>query len=263
MKYLPRISKVLFFIFIPSFIAYLSSDYSILDYWQEQQYLGARLNLPFIKQCLLFISVILTTGYLALNIELTKQQNSIILAQRAALINQLKMSTLYYLEGLIDDKYITTAQIRAWSEKKNTFHRLKKNICHKVLKRCCQLSFYEQYIEGLTKKDTSGLYFEVSPLEQGLVGVCYRDGEIKYEEDFSLVYNSYNLNSFQVNQLRSLKFYLCAPIYDIHNKIVAIISFESIYSIKIDLENERSLANALTNFCQVFYKNCPELFNRR
>ena len=70
--------------------------------------------------------------------------------------------------------------------------------------------YYIKNIEGLAEKDiTDNLKFEVSPNRQGLVGECYEQKAILYDDDLE---NSneinYNLTHYQIAKTNQLKFIL-------------------------------------------------------
>lgn len=251
--------RILLFISIPSFFAYLAGSHSILNQWKELQYLGERFNTSLVKDYLLFFGILITSGYLTITNEINRRKLFTILAQRAALINQIKESALIYLENIIGDEHVSSIKFRVWREKNNIITRLQKKICS-IMKINCPVILHQSIIDGLTEMDKTGLYFEVKPNIQGLVGICYNEREIIYEEDLSLVIDQYDLRPFQLCKVRSIRFCLCTPVFDAKDEIVAIITFESIHYIKISSEIELRLADVITNFSQTLYQNCPELF---
>ncbi|KJR47340.1 hypothetical protein UF75_2253 [Desulfosporosinus sp. I2] len=259
MKNILELLKVIFFISVPALLAYLSSNNSILDQWKTQKYLGDNFNIELFKQYLLIIGTIITSGYLSISNALNIRKNSVLLSQRAALINEWKISTLYYLESIIIDEHTSSIKFKIWRERRGIIYRISKKFYNAIGKNR-KIVFYERQIEGLTDMDNTSMYYEVAPNIQGVVGLCYNEKEIQYEEDFSLSLDAHHLNPFQLSRARQIKFCLCSPIFNTNNEIVTIISFESIHCININTNFENQLANAITNFCQTLYQNCPELF---
>ena len=99
----------------------------------------------------------------------------------------------------------------------------------------------------------------MEPTQQGLVGICYNKIEIQYEEDIVGTEAIYNLTQFQISKTRDTKFVLCFPIINKYNKVVSVISLDSIYSMRIEEKMESTIANMITIFSQDLIKYYPKL----
>lgn len=259
--------KILFrifsFTFIPAFLSYLSTENNILDILKKNKIIDTSFDFSPFKQICLIISVIISSFVLVALFEFKNCQNRKLKAENIALVNDLKTSFLNALSIELSDLHARSIRIRIWREENNIFYKL-KYLCFKLLKKNFIKKFIIKNIDGLSNNDSSlkGLYFYVQePLLQGLVGKCYNDGTIIYEEDISELDELYNLNSFQSSRTRDAKFCLCNPIPNQKEKIVTIISLDCIYSIKIQNEQtETAVANMITIFVQNLNVYFPILF---
>lgn len=122
--------------------------------------------------------------------------------------------------------------------------------------------YYIKNIEGLAEKDiTDNLKFEVCPNRQGLVGECYEQKAILYDDDLE---NSneinYNLTHYQIAKTNQLKFILVCPIFSENEEIISIVSFDSYDKIKIKEESKEILRQLVLNYTQSLYECIPDLF---
>lgn len=260
MKKIKSVFIVLFFTFIPGFAMYLAGEKSILDIWQSQGYIGPKVSLPFVKQSLRILSVGLTALYLSITREFLKNKLHIIEIQRCSLINNLKRSFLEAFQNKISNASINAINIRIFIEKKD-YLRFLKALLGKYASYIPKKYYIIKNIDGLSNAgNTNNLQFEVSPNSQGLVGKCYNQKSIVYDEDLMVSEEDYNLNSYQRNKTCDIRFCLCAPIFGNDGEVVAIVAFDSVERITIESDDKNVWKVMITNYCQTLHENLPDLF---
>lgn len=205
------------------------------------------------KQVLLVVGILITSGYLTISNELKSQKIKTILKQRSAVLYDNKLGALLFLEGLLNQAHFSSIQIRVY--KKQRFW------IGTIIKRLKKEQFVLTHVDGLSNNNvTRKISFSAHPEFEGIVGKCYDEGVIKYEEDFSQVAEQYELSSFQKSQYLGVKFWLCAPIINYKGDIVSVLSFESIHQIAIPPGVESEAAVYIGSYCTNLYRNFPELF---
>jgi hypothetical protein len=175
----------------------------------------------------------------------------LITSQRSLLLNEMKTGTILYFEQQLGENDLRATRLRVYVQRSNWYEFWKKQK---------KVNLVKKHIEGLsTPENVNGLTFDVTPELQGLVAQCYAEKKIMYEEDLSLAFNEYNLNTYQKSAYADIRFWLCSPIINHKGKVVAVISFESIHCINIG-ENVNQVGIIMTNFSKNLYGNCSELF---
>jgi hypothetical protein len=251
------ILRVIFFISIPAFFAYLASDKSIIDNLTQANILGENFDVSFAKQVFLISSILIGNFLLVLLYELKNNKNIVLYNKNIALINQVKTTFLYGLGSLVGDN-AKSIKLRIFREEKNISTLIKLFKCW-IRGKQFPRNFKIVYVDGLSDNDISkSLSFEVYPQLQGLVAECYNNAEIKYEEDISTMSTQYNLTPFQASKTRNTKFCMAIPIYNTDNNIVTIITLDCIYNISI--QNDADVANMVNVFTQDLSKFFPKLF---
>ena len=259
MRVIWSLLRIAFFVFLPACLAYLGSDHSLLDVLKENKVLGENFNVPLVKQLFQVASVSITNLILISLYEYRNYKLQIIQTKNDSLISDLKTSFLSAMASELGDCHVNTIRFRVWKEDTGPAFRLKK-YTSRISNTQVPRRYAIMNIEGLSDIDnTKGLYFEVYPKVQGLVGRCFAEKIIKYEEDISKLYFLYDLTPFQISKTRGTKFSLCFPIFNDRNDIVTMISLESIYKIKIPEELEETIANMITIFAQDLTKYFPKL----
>lgn len=266
--------KVLLSAFIPSMAAYIAQDKGILDFLVQKELLGKEFPVTSVKQFCLILSVAIVGLYFPWKYEKIKAIKREVESQRAALIATLKHSTFSALSNEINNPSARdSVSVRIWTKeviKANFF----SNICYKIL---IKLPFEFQFTDGLGDNDkiyfkiknveglssitdnTKDLRFEAYPVTQGLVGRCFTEKEMVYDEDTKNSGEDYNLNPYQKSKTDT-RFVLCYPIFDEKNKVISIVSFDSPHKITIPDEKTQNVVEIITGFCQSLYENAPDLF---
>lgn len=203
--------------------------------------------------------------FLSIRLALVEIEKNSILKQRVCLIRYNKDNFLDVLQnmGLIEH---TNINIRLFVPKKGILTVIKK-ILNKVLLNKVKFTreFIIKNVEGLGIRDkTDNLSFIVYPEEkmQGLVGRCYNERAIIYDDNLQNTSAVYNLTAYQIDKTCDIKFCLCAPIYNKKGGVVSIISFDSIHDVKIDKEDRQGWRVPITNYCQYLNECFQDLFNR-
>ena len=126
-------------------------------------------------------------------------------------------------------------------------------------------NYYIKNIDGLAESDiTNNLKFEVYPNKQGLVGDCYDQKAIVYDDDMeNSNETNYNLTHYQIAKTNELRFILACPIFSESEEIIAIMSFDTCDRIKVKDESKDILRSMVLNFTQSLYESIPELFKAK
>jgi len=253
------IIRILVFVFCPAFFTYLGTDGSLIDILKDADFLGEDFPIGVFKQSLTIISIFLTSLVLLLLFEINNYKLRLVRRENLSLIYDFKTSFFSALALELQNQDVNTLKLYVWKEQKGI-----EVIINKILPKLKKMSFPKSYgiidVEGLSDTNVfNGLSFEIEPCSEGLVGRCYEESTIKYEEDISSLNIEYNLTPFQVSQTRKTKFCLCFPIHNSKNKIVSIISLDSIYSIHIPQQVEQSVADMITIFSQDLCRYFHEL----
>lgn len=253
--------RLFIFSIIPALLAYISSDDVLVNYLNDHGYLVKNFNIPLLKQLSLLCSVLLTSVFLILMYEFKNYSANKKTELSNQLYNDLKTSFLLAFNRELGNSHISSIKFRVFKEL-NWFAKLVEFIKSKRDNRTYEKIFKINKINGFSDIDsTTGLSFIVTgDTLQGLVGKCYNEGVIKYEEDISSLNALYNLTGFQIGRTRNTKFCLCVPIFNPNNKIVSIISMDCIYSIKIPQIKETIIADMITVFVQDLNKYFPKIF---
>jgi len=260
MRVLWIVVRVIIFVFLPAVLAYLGSEKNLIDLLKEKHILGDGFNVSWAKQFSLVASITISNLILMAMFEYKNYKLSLTLAENLSLTTDFKTAFLSALANQLEDPHVNSIKFRVWREEKGVLVFIKK---------AWSILSGQQFNKRLVITEIAGLSdidnmkdlgFEVKPTLQGLVGSCYNERIIKYEEDVTGLDSLYNLTAFQISKTRHTKFCLCVPIFNKDDKVVTVISMDSIYSISIPQEKEESVANMITVFVQDFSKYFPELF---
>ena len=109
---------------------------------------------------------------------------------------------------------------------------------------------------------TKDLQFEVSPMVEGLVGKCYRDKCVLWDDKLESTNSTkYNLDAHQISRTTDLKWSICCPIYGNTGEIVAILALDGKTTTQIN-DEEKQLGLELTAFSRMLFDAVPQLFKR-
>ena len=150
-------------------------------------------------------------------------------------------------------------EMRIFVKEKNWVHILPKWLC-----RNRDVFFSIRNIYPFAHNDiTENLRFRAYPDPQGLVGKCYVDKSIYYDENLTETNKTYSLNENQIAKTTDLKWSICVPIFDQSNEIIAIVAFDSQVS-KLSIEkNEEAIRKLVNTFSQMLYDCAPTLFKQK
>lgn len=253
--------RILLFVFLPAVFVYLGSERNIIDVLKQDGILGDNLDVSYVKQLFLILSVSISNLILVVLYEINNHKNKATLSKNVSLINDFKASFLLSLATELNEPKVHSIKFRVWREPNKMVKMcgtikswIKRQPNKKILKMI--------NVKGLSDTDTTkGLHFEIYPSLQGLVGKCYNERTILYEEDVSGQNELYNLTKYQISKTRSTKFCICFPIFNKEDRVVTIISMDSMYNIQIPSDlKEEAVANLVTIFSQDLSKYFPKLF---
>lgn len=241
-------------------LSYLGSEQNLIDLLKQKRLLGDNFNIPWAKQLFLVASIAISNLVLVIMYEYKNYKLGLTSAENLSLIIDFKTAFLSACANQLGDSHVNSIKFRVWREEKGFLVFLKKTWARLRSQTICK-KFIITEVPGLSDVDNmKGLSFEVNPILQGIVGKCYNERIIKYEEDVTGLDELYNLTAFQITNTRHTKFCLCIPIFDKDDKVVTIISMDSIYCIRVPQELEETVANMITVFVQELNKYFPELF---
>lgn len=207
------------------------------------------------KDYCILASIILTFLPLGLLSIRNKLQNERLNKQQSFLVHQIKVLLMQSFENLVEQQNIRL-KLRIFI-KKNSF--IKRNI--KILGVENKIVYRMKNIEGFTDNNIKdGLSFEVFPKVQGLIGDCYIQRKIVYDENLKASTKDYHLSDFQKEQTHNTVFCLCIPLINTKEEIYAIITLDSDVSITIHDENKYTLFSLLKTFGTRFGEEMANFF---
>lgn len=258
------IGLVVLLTIIPALCAYLSVNNNILDELQKSGYIGLKFNVPLFKQWVLFIGTIVPPCILTVLWQIAKNSRRVFAKQRHALIGLVREWFISYCQNLLSNPSLRIINVRIFIEKKK-FGRLKSVVQYLIKRFKPEFEFKKKFlmrnVRGLyTTLNRDDLEFEVSPNQQGLVGICYKHREPVVRSDLKISTEDFHLDDYQKHLTNDIDFCLCYPIPDKDNKIFAIITFDSPEHIIIPPDKKPEWDEGVANFCQTIYETLPELF---
>lgn len=241
---------------IPAICSYLSQSNNILSWLQKKGYLGANVDVEFLQNAMGIASIFFTFTLLTYPLIVNELKLKEYKQQRDSLIKNNKDIFEATLKNVLQLEHCRL-NVRIFVPKITLCDRLKKRFTKSGV-----LEYHIRNIDGLAEKDiTDSLAFQVFPDKQGLVGDCYNQKAVLYDDDLE---NSneinYNLTRYQIAKTNKLKFILVCPIFSEKEEIISIISLDSYDIIKIRDETKDILRNLVLNYTQSLYECIPELF---
>lgn len=254
--------KELLISFLPAICTYLASSENALDRLKSNQYIGDNIDISQAKNFFLCISILLTFLLLTIRISKAEYKRDVYEIERTNLLSQNKD---ILLEGLKQQLNVQSLNldIRIFVPERKFFSRLRNKIIPHEKKY-----FIINNINCLGKAGkTNNLKFEVSPNQQGLVGSCFSERSIQYDDNLYSTNNKvYNLTPYQIQKTDNLRFSLVCPLFSPKDEIVAIMAFDSTSDLKIstlDQELQTKFGYIFQNYSQLLFENVPELFSER
>lgn len=229
---------------------------NFLDNLQAAGYIGEAVNIQNTKDICSIIGVVstflfLTTGMISHELEEQKYKR-----QSQQLIKYNKDILINALSEYLGKEYCNI-DIRIFVPRKTILWRVGHHF-----KRNMSLHFCIKNIDGLADAGvTNNLKFQVAPAEkaQGLVGVCYKERKIIYDDNLENTNDSeYNLTDYQKSKTNDLKFIIVCPVFK-ETEIEAIVAFDCKHEIKINQQEDKFI-KAILNYTQQLHEYVPELF---
>lgn len=257
------IIKIIIFTIIPSLMFFSAKSNSFLDSFYDKGLIGPDIDIILIKDVSLVIGLILSSILLSMNLACKEILLNNISRQRESV---LKFQKEIFTSALGDslEANCTNINLRLFILKNNNLFKVKQKIYKLLGLQEPKKVFVIKNIAGLSDPGiTNDLLFEAKPNTQGLVGKCYKERKIVYDDNLKMTINDYNLTDYHKSKTRNVCFCVCAPLFDQNDDIVSIISFDSDDPIKISKEKEEILANMIGIYCQFLYDYLPDLFLER
>lgn len=240
---------------LPAFFVWLGQSDALVKL-QEYQYIGQNVNVVLIKDLSAILGVILTFWFLTIPLIKAELNEGKYHTQRDRLIkNNKEIFQKVLCKQLGRER--CDMDIRIFVPQDDWKYKLKK-----LFNPSIPLYFRIKNLDGLADPGTTDdLQFQVCPNPEGLVGKCYQERTILYDDDLENNNETqYNLNEYQINKTNDLKFILVCPIMSSDNQIAAVVAFDSKTQIKVTDENRKPLTNAVLNYTQELHELVPEFF---
>lgn len=249
------IIKVAICTLIPSLLSYIANSKVIFNYLIEKNFIGESINIDMIQDICLWVGIVLSAILLSYDLLKTKLNYNDVLSQRNLLIKMNKEILGY---ALLD------SCLGNYEDYNIRFFIPKHPLIYKIFKKCKKKFVIINIPEIAQEGTTKGLELEVFPDCQGLVGKCYNNKMMIYDDDLENTNSTkYRLDKNQVFRTSNLKWSICCPIFDNNSQIVAIMAIDGSKKITIDKEKENKLKEQIIIFSRMIYDNVPQLFRRK
>ena len=261
MKNIGSIIKNILITIIAAGLIFSARANSFLDVLQQNGIIGNKVSITLLKDIFLWVGIGLSVIFLTIRVIQLESDQKEITQQRDFL---LKYNKEMFLRTLSSELGLSCMHIniRIFVCKKGAWLNLLTFLskCHII--KGPRKEFIIKNIRELSDPGvTQNLSFEVSPDPQGLVGKCYNERQIVYDDNLKETnITDYSLNDYQISKTQNLEFVLCTPIYDRNDNVVSIISFDSTDEIKISEDGEIILGNLIANYCQFLHDYLTFLF---
>ncbi len=244
---------------IPAFLSYAANSSLIFDKLIEVGVIGEFLDVPLIQDYCLWIGIAISAFGLSLNLLITKIKHEQILEQRNSLIKMNKD----FLASSLGRRFLSDTSafdIRIFIPKHFVWYRICDTLHFNKVKK----KFVIKNIDLIAEQGaTKNLQFEVEPNQEGLVGLCYKNKALVYDDDLEHTnVANYKLGQHQIARTSKLKWSICCPVCDGNDNVVAIIALDGKTKITIDKSNETALAEEIVVFSRMLYDSVPQLFRR-
>ena len=112
---------------------------------------------------------------------------------------------------------------------------------------------------------TKGLSLGVSPVPQGLVGLCYAGKAFLWDDNLIETNDKiYNLTEGQIMQTKDARWVIGCPIFNDKNDVVAILSLDGKTPVKMpkNKKGQNDVQECIISFSRMLYDAVPQLFRR-
>jgi len=238
-------------------LTYVSSSSYILPFLVEKGILGIAIDTERIKELCLFASMVFAGVFLPVSLCKAEIQRDNAIDQRNQLLKMTKNNFGITLERFSSN--FSGFEIRFFIPKHPVLYSIEEKLGIKHKKE-----FIIKNIDIIANQGaTKGLSFEVSPNSQGLVGECYRQKSMVYDDMLAETNSiNYSLQPKQLSRTSNLRWSICCPIIDEKDNVVAIMAFDGTKPITIKKEKTNELADHILTFSRVLYDAVPQMFRR-
>lgn len=259
LKMIKQIVIVVIFSAIASTLSYLANSSLVFDKLIEWGIMQEMVNIPLVQDYCLWIGIIFSSVVLSLNLIITKVQYDHMIEQRNQLIKMNKnilsssLGKRFLSDSSVFDIRIFIPKHPLWYKIADKLHL--SNVCKKFVIKNIDLIAEP----GVTKN----LHFEVHPNQEGLVGLCYSNKVMVYDDNLEHTNETqYKLHQNQIARTSNLKWSICCPICNDNDTVVAIIALDGKTRITIDAAKEAVLREELLVFSRMLFDSVPQLFKR-
>lgn len=112
---------------------------------------------------------------------------------------------------------------------------------------------------------TQDLSLSVSPIVQGVVGLCYTKKTILWDDNLIVTNETdYNLTESQISKTKGVRWVIGCPILNDKNKVIAVLSLDGRTPVKVPKipEDRNTMKEYVTSFSRMLYTSVPQLFRR-
>lgn len=254
-----HIIKIVIVSVIPACLSYLANSELIFDKLIEMNIVSSSIQVSLIQDYCLWIGIVVSAIFLSGQLIIVKIQYDRVSTERNLLI---KMSKNIFAGTLGKACFSNHPEfdVRIFIPKHPIVYKF-ADLFHvtKITKKFVIKNIDLIAEQGLTKN----LEFEVSPNQEGLVGLCYETKTMVYDDDLEHSNSvGYNLGQNQISRTSNLKWSVCCPIFGENDTVVAIIALDGKSKITIKKNNEPVLNEHIVAFSRLLYDSVPQLFKR-
>ena len=244
---------------IPALLSYLANSSLVFDKLKEIGLIGNSINIQQVQDYCLWIGIVFSALFLSLNLvikklkydEICEQRNSLIIMNKAILSESLGQRFLSEPSAF---------DIRIFIPKYPRYYKIADKLKLTNVRRKFKIKNIDLIADrGITKD----LEFEVYPKQEGLVGLCYKEKKMFFDDDLEHTNSEiYELHQNQIDRTSGLKWSICSPVIDSNDEVIAIMALDGKTKLKIDDEKETALRDNLLAFSIMLYESVPKFFKR-
>lgn len=243
---------------IPGATAYLANSEFLFNLLIEANILSDQFNIPVAQEVCLIINVAFTILIIGPKIIIEERKLKSSKRETEDLYNMVKTIFGSTFESIVKKKPINF-DMRIFVPMKTPSYFLSR------FSKKAKIYFEIKNIAPFAKSDaTAHLRFRVTPNPQGLVGDCYTQKEIIFDNNLQQTNSSsWNLEQAQIARTSSLLWSLCIPIIDQSSNVIAVIALDSTDT-ALDIAACRAeLASFLMTYATLLHDSAPSLFKGR
>lgn len=238
---------------ISALCSYLANSSLIFDKMVDWGIIADTKSIPVIQDYCLWIGILFSAVFISLNLIITTEKYLHTFEERNALLCMSK--------DILRSSLSTDFDIRIFIPKHPLLYKIADFLHISNIKK----KFIIKNIDSIAKVGlTRNLEFEVSPNPKGLVGLCYKQKSMIYDDDLEHTNETeiYDLNSIQIKKTHNLKWIICCPVLGKSGEVAAIMSLDGKSKITINARKESEIKEELYTFSQTLYEYSPQFFKR-